>query len=190
MPGPRAPAPDPLSLVQAFVNSVDIEDRRDAFERREGLQEWLVGRGLLAAGTEVAERDRRLAIGVREAIRALLLANNGEPLEPDATSTLNAVAGRMPLELRFEGDGGAVLEPSFEGVDGALARILGVVYAAMRDGTWPRLKACRNETCRWAFFDSSKNRSGTWCTMAICGSRMKSRAYRARRASRSPRPTA
>ncbi|HEX6654657.1 MAG TPA: CGNR zinc finger domain-containing protein, partial [Candidatus Limnocylindria bacterium] len=31
------------------------------------------------------------------------------------------------------------------------------------------------------FFDRSRNRSGTWCTMAVCGSRMKSRSYRSRR---------
>ncbi|HKC76276.1 MAG TPA: CGNR zinc finger domain-containing protein [Chloroflexota bacterium] len=44
-----------------------------------------------------------------------------------------------------------------------------------------RLKICRNETCRWAFYDYSKNRSGAWCTMAVCGSRSKARTYRQRR---------
>jgi predicted RNA-binding Zn ribbon-like protein len=51
----------------------------------------------------------------------------------------------------------------------------------MADGSWSRVKACQNDTCRWLFVDGSRNRSRTWCTMAICGSRMKSRAYRARR---------
>ena len=50
----------------------------------------------------------------------------------------------------------------------------------MEAGTWLRLKACRNYTCRWAFYDHSKNRSGHWCTMSVCGNRQKSRGYRQR----------
>jgi predicted RNA-binding Zn ribbon-like protein len=49
----------------------------------------------------------------------------------------------------------------------------------MADGTWHRLKACRQ--CAWAYYDYSKNRSATWCSMAICGNRTKTRAYRRRR---------
>ena len=52
---------------------------------------------------------------------------------------------------------------------------------AEAEGTWERLKACRNEDCRWAFYDVSKNRSGSWCDMAVCGARHKMRAYRKRK---------
>ena len=48
-------------------------------------------------------------------------------------------------------------------------------------GAWPRLKACRETTCRWAFYDASKNRSSIWCSMAVCGSRAKARTYRRRK---------
>ncbi|MDQ3777760.1 MAG: CGNR zinc finger domain-containing protein [Actinomycetota bacterium] len=48
----------------------------------------------------------------------------------------------------------------------------------MRDGSWQRLKTCRN--CGWAFWDESKNRSGVWCSMQLCGSRLKVRRYRNR----------
>ena len=65
---------------------------------------------------------------------------------------------------------------------GALARILGLTYTAMADDTWPRLKACRKHSCQWAFYDQSKNRSRTWCSMKVCGNRTKARAYRERRA--------
>jgi predicted RNA-binding Zn ribbon-like protein len=187
-PSRRPPTPEPLRLVLAFVNSVDIEERRDDFAWPDGLEDWLVTRGLVDPGTEVSERDRRRAIDAREAIRAFLLANNGAPLDPVAPSTLNDLAAELALELRFEGDGSARLEPQGRGTDAALARILALVYAAMADGTWPRLKACRNDACRWAFYDASKNRSGTWCSMAICGSRTKARTYRRRRsAGLSPR---
>jgi predicted RNA-binding Zn ribbon-like protein len=82
--------------------------------------------------------------------------------------------------LRFDVAREPELSPGVGGLDGALARLFAIILTAQIDGTWPRLKACRNEVCRWAFYDASKNRSGHWCTMAICGSRRKTRAYRSR----------
>jgi len=55
------------------------------------------------------------------------------------------------------------------------------VATAIADGSWARLKVCRSDSCRWAFYDASKNRSGAWCTMAVCGNRNKVRAYQRRR---------
>jgi predicted RNA-binding Zn ribbon-like protein len=173
--------------VQEFVNSIDIEEGRDDLARPDALGKWLADRGLMNRGEEVGEDERRRAVEVREAIRTLLLANAGAPLEPGALAPLEAAGTAARVSFRFRDDGDAALEPAAAGVDGALARLLSIVYTAMAEGTWPRLKACRNEPCRWAFWDSSKNRSGTWCSMAVCGSRVKSRAYRARRAASSPR---
>jgi predicted RNA-binding Zn ribbon-like protein len=65
-----------------------------------------------------------------------------------------------------------------------LAAIVAVVATARAAGTWERLKACRQETCGWLFYDVSRNRSSNWCSMQICGAREKSRAYRRRRAGR------
>jgi len=59
---------------------------------------------------------------------------------------------------------------------------VGIVYTAMADGTWSRLKACRRDVCRWLFYDRSRNRSAVWCRMAVCGNRTKTKAYRARKA--------
>jgi predicted RNA-binding Zn ribbon-like protein len=47
----------------------------------------------------------------------------------------------------------------------------------MLDGSWPRLKACPRDLCGWAFFDRSSNASATWCSMSVCGGRVKSGAY-------------
>jgi predicted RNA-binding Zn ribbon-like protein len=38
--------------------------------------------------------------------------------------------------------------------------------------------ACKSETCRWVFLDTSKNHSRRWCDMKICGNRMKARRVR------------
>jgi predicted RNA-binding Zn ribbon-like protein len=46
------------------------------------------------------------------------------------------------------------------------------------------VKTCRNPDCRWAFYDSTRNRSAVWCDMAVCGSRAKSRRYYARQQQR------
>jgi predicted RNA-binding Zn ribbon-like protein len=62
-----------------------------------------------------------------------------------------------------------------------MARLLAEVVRAEAEGRWGRLKACRNEGCRWAFYDASKNRSGSWCNMDVCGARHKMRAYRKRK---------
>jgi predicted RNA-binding Zn ribbon-like protein len=58
--------------------------------------------------------------------------------------------------------------------------LFAAVAAAMADGSWSRLKACRRHACRWAFYDHSRNRSGTWCSMAVCGNRVKVADYRRR----------
>jgi predicted RNA-binding Zn ribbon-like protein len=88
--------------------------------------------------------------------------------------------------VQFDPDGRAELEPEPAGVEHALARILAAVHTAMVDGTWPRLKACSNDECRWAYYDHSKNRSGRWCTMDVCGNTMKARTYRRRHAPAAP----
>src|SRR5207247_1958223 len=99
-------------------------------------------------------------------------------LEPEAIETLNAIAARVELGVRFDEAGRAQLEPT---APRPLAGILVAVHDAMADGSWSRLKACRN--CRWAFYDYSKNRSASWCSMRLCGNRIKTRAYRSRRSS-------
>ena len=91
------------------------------------------------------------------------------------------MAARARLRLRVDTHGSARLEAEGRGVDGALGRLLVIVYRAMETDTWSRLKACREDTCRWAFYDHSKNRSGHWCSMEVCGSRNKARQYRERR---------
>jgi predicted RNA-binding Zn ribbon-like protein len=180
-PGGREPAPGALALVQAFLNSADLEEGWDRLSSAEALRVWLVERGLLEASAALTDADLLRALAVREAIRELLFANNGGEADPAAVATLNDCAAAAPLLLRFDASLEAGVVPGAGGLDGALARLFAIVLGAQIDGTWPRLKACRNEVCRWAFYDASKNRSGHWCTMAICGSRRKTRAYRARR---------
>ena len=163
------PAPGRLELVRRFANTVDPEHRREVLHSPQQLHDLLVELGLLDAGMPVAPADLTAAHDLRDRIRALALANNGVPTD----SSLEA-----PLVARIDDAGAELAAP--RDVDGAFAALVGIVYTAMVDGTWPRLKACRREICHWLFYDHSRNRSGVWCSMAVCGNRTKTRAYRER----------
>jgi predicted RNA-binding Zn ribbon-like protein len=177
-------APGDLELVRDFVNTLDIEQETETLSTPTGLGEWLSERGLAPAGVEPAPADLRRAVRLREALRAILLSHgDGSPEPVAAWKTLDEDAARARLQVRFGSEGAALIEPGTAGVDGALGRLLAVVHVAVADGdAWRRLKACRLDSCEWAFYDHTKNRSGAWCNMDVCGNRSKARAYRERRA--------
>ena len=175
------PAPGALEAVRAFVNSVDLEDEEDQRADPRALTAWLREHALLdRVGRTPTAADLRRAIELREALRAQLRAHHGEPEDPDSASVLDATAVRARLTLRFTAPEQTALEPQAGGVDGALGRLLAIVKAAIDDGTWVRLKVCVADTCQWAFFDESRNRSGVWCDMRVCGNRAKVREFRQR----------
>ena len=178
----REDAPGELELVRLFVNTIELPDGPEELGSPRALRNWLRAHGLLDSPAPVSAQDLRRAIDVREALRALMVANSGDGLDPTAAPKLDAAAGRAKLALRFDGDGGTSVQPGAGGVDGALGRLLATAGASMADGSWARLKACRRESCRWAFFDHTKNHSGAWCDMSSCGNREKSEAYRRRHA--------
>jgi len=179
-------APEELETVRRFVNTRDIEERRDELASPRLLHDWLVSHGLLAPDEAAGEGDLRRALRVREALRAALLANNGAPVDESAHAALDAAARHARLLARFRPDGSAALEPGAHGVDAALGRVLAIAFRAISDGSWARLKACRNPDCHWIFYDTTRNRSATWCEMGICGNRAKARSYRLRHAREHP----
>lgn len=173
-PGGRPPAPEPLRLVQLFVNTNDREGGRDALAGASATTRWFRDAGLRIGRLDAHDVER--VVDLREALRGLLLANNGQPLHEWSLATVNEEARRIGVAVRF-----TPMRPEIElrgsGLDHALGRLLSVVFSAQVDGTWTRLKACRRDVCQWAFYDNSKNRAGTWCTMEICGNRVKTSAY-------------
>ena len=166
--------------MQRFVNSVDLESGDDELASPEALRAWLAERGLMRADDRVSQADLRRAVDVREGLRAVLLQNNGLPLEEDRIERLDRAVGRARVRLRFSPGRDPELVPDAGGVDGAVARLMAIVAGAVDQGTWERLKACPREECEWAFYDRSKNRSGRWCKMEQCGNVEKARAFRER----------
>ena len=177
----RNAAPRELELVRGFINTAQLERGVDDIEQPADLRRWLVSRELLAATATVSEQDLAVTLAVREALRELAGANAGQPPSEAACATLDALSEASGLRPNFEPDGTVALVPRAVGVAGGLGRLLGIVVASVGSDGWGRLKTCRNPACRWAFYDTTRNRSAVWCDMAACGSRAKARAYYARR---------
>jgi predicted RNA-binding Zn ribbon-like protein len=178
------PAPPPLLLVQAFVNTRDEETGADLLASAQTAGPWLSDAGLAGPQTALGPAALESARDVRESLRALLACNGGGPPPTDEQrAPLDALARASRPRLRVDPDGRILLtagRPPGTLADGLLGLLL-AVRDAQRDGSWQRLKICRNPECRWAFFDRSPARRGTWCDMASCGNVIKNRNFRARR---------
>lgn len=174
--------PHDAELVRSFVNSVHLEDAVDELARPADLRAWLRRQGIASARLKVTAADLAQARRLREALRALIGVNDGEPLDPAEHAILDGSADRADLRVRFHADGSATTAPGCDGVDAALGEILAAAHRAMGDGSWRRLKLCRRSQCRWAIYDTSKNQSRRWCSMETCGNREKGAAFRRRHA--------
>lgn len=179
-------APGRLWLVQALCNTVDFEHDYDELSTPEGLAAWLEANGFAAPdGAEgLSGSDIDMIARFREALRDWLTVPKAAQSDTAAVvergrAALDVAAARLPLTVGF----GPQLSPraTRPGVEGAMSMMLAGLLIAQADGTLPRLKACEADSCRWVFFDKSRNGSGRWCTMRLCGSRTKNRAYRARK---------
>jgi predicted RNA-binding Zn ribbon-like protein len=174
----RETATGDLGLVQAFVNTLDIQPGSEELTDPNTLRAWLVARGLMERAQPVDESDLKHAIAVREAMRSVIGGNSGHRIYPVDLATLNEAATASRLRMRFGADGRARLEPDAPGAVGAMGRLVASLYTAMQTEEWHSLKLCNSDTCRWAFYDRSKNHSSRWCTMASCGNREKARRFR------------
>ena len=179
------PAPGELETVRRFVNTWHFEERWDLLDTPARATEWFRDSGLIPEGTRLGEDERVRAVELREAIRTMLLANNGDAVagrDPEtAIEVLNGTCRRAGVSPVF---GGSTVDliPSEEGINGALGRLVAITATSMGEGTWGRLKACAADDCLWAFYDHARNHSGRWCEMAVCGNRKKVRTYRRRAA--------
>lgn len=182
-PDETKPAPMPLLLVQAFVNTFEADSNTDLLREPDTARHWLAAAGLTDAATVLGYEELRAAREVRESVRRMLAANGGgaSPDAPDLAALQGAAQACVP-SFEVDPTGRVHIEPSpRSGSQIAWTRLLLVIRDAQADGTWQRLKACENHECGWAFYDRSHGRRGRWCEMSGCGNRMKNRSLRARR---------
>ncbi|MBV9101653.1 MAG: CGNR zinc finger domain-containing protein [Candidatus Dormibacteraeota bacterium] len=176
-PEPKT-APGPLELVQRFVNSLDYPHGPDELATPESAARWI--EAATGDAVEVSPRDIKRLVTARETLRDLLEAHAGEAVDPEVPVRLQKLLSCAPLRPVLTTDG-ATLVVDCGGVDSLLGRISTAIVWATLEGKWSRLKVCRSDRCRFAYYDHSKNGSGQWCSMRVCGTREKARAYRARR---------
>ena len=163
----RSPAPGGLALVEALVNTLDIESGADSLDTAESRARFGITRD------EVED-----ARALREALRVALLAHAGHPPHREVPPLGDLLAG-APLVVSVDGrDGSAALAPADEGP--LISRVAAAVAEALVAGTWTRLKACEATDCLWAYYDRSPAGRGRWCSMQVCGARAKMRRYRAK----------
>jgi predicted RNA-binding Zn ribbon-like protein len=170
-------APGRLELVRGFVNSVDLEQGLDPLTASDRLAGWCEEAGLCRGA---GEADLATLRRFREALRGVLEAHAGEAGEAAAWQALEPFAAAARYGLRITGQGAPALTPEGSGADVVIAELFAIVYDAIGAGTWRRLKACRKHSCRFAFYDRSKNGSGAWCDMSVCGNRVKAQRRRER----------
>jgi predicted RNA-binding Zn ribbon-like protein len=173
--------PHNLQLVIDFVNTLDVEAGEDRTDTPAHLSAWLDDQGLRTpVGPPLGASELEQAIELRESLRGVLVSHSGREETADAARHLEDVAERGQLSVCFGADGAIDIAPRADGYPGLLARLLVPVAHASMDGTWDRVKACVADDCQWAFYDQSRNRSGRWCDMAVCGNRTKVRTYRSK----------
>lgn len=178
MAGPPHGIPPYLEPVLDFVNTIDIEDRTDLVTSPAELSGWLYGKGLLAAGESATPAQFRLAIELRQVLRAFTLANNGIAPSTEDVELAARCFDRLPAVATPD-------EPVLTATSRTpvLAALTGFVIGyviARAAGEWDRLRQCPAGDCAWNFWDSSPRGARRWCSMRVCGNRAKARTYASR----------
>jgi predicted RNA-binding Zn ribbon-like protein len=171
----HGPVPDDLGGLVSLLNTVDLEEGFDQLADRSGFDAWL---GLAGSGTST-QAELTTARHLRTGLRALAARNCGQTVDEADLAAAAGSVKRLPVSIQLASGDSAIV------VDGKGAtRVLGEVLAsyarAVEQGRWSRVKLCASPSCRWAFWDGSKNGSRKWCAMSVCGSRAKMRDYRER----------
>ena len=169
-------------LVRDFVNTQEPQVDREDLTSPEALGAWFADQGLLPADAELSPADLATAVTLREGLRAVLLSHAGHDADAAAVRGLNETLADLPVRLSFADPGYRLVGTRGTPFGQAVGQLADAIRQSNEDGTWVRLKACARDSCRWAFYDASRNQVRRWCSMADCGNRVKmQRAYAARK---------
>ncbi|QUQ70406.1 CGNR zinc finger domain-containing protein [Kutzneria sp. CA-103260] len=153
-----------VELLLAFLNTVNMTEATDVLDDELTWRQWAAERGLGAAGASHKARASR------DALRAVALAHHG-------VQAATAPPDGLPHgSIRIELSAGVPVLTAGDALGAALAAAARLAVL----GYWERIKICPADDCRWAFYDRSRNRSRTWCSMRVCGNREKARNWRER----------
>lgn len=163
--------------MRRFCNTTNLESGADLLAESGGFDNWLVEQG--APPLRLVPDDLARVVRARELLRSAAVAHRDRASDRESLDWLSDALGSVTFRFAAAA---RPLPLAVDAADAPAERFLGSIALAvaesMGDGTWGRLKACAR--CRWVFFDSSKNRSGRWCSMAVCGGRTKVHNHRVR----------
>jgi hypothetical protein len=154
---------DPADLIVSFINTLDVEAGSDALATLVGWRSWLSAQGLDVCFGDEGPRDLKAARELRDDLRTL------------ASGERRAQVRQVGIQVALTVDG--EVELSAQSAVGFIAAAAAKVAIEQR---LSRVKICPADDCRWAFYDTSRNRSRQWCSMEVCGNRAKARAHRER----------
>ncbi|MFE2061349.1 CGNR zinc finger domain-containing protein [Streptomyces sp. NPDC059467] len=181
------PAPAGLALVQDLLNtrSAGKPRRPDLLQTAEDARTWLDqamrswsdATRRPAPGIELTAEDVQGLRDFRDDLGRIVQAPAGDPAPGSgpATSLLT-----LPTGLRLDEHGVIHAEPRGTGWRQPASLALIEAYQAQSTDALRRLKACRNPRCSVAFYDRSRNNSGVWHDVRVCGNAANLRNHRAR----------
>lgn len=174
--------PPAAQLVRDFVNTYEPQTDQESLTTPESLVAWMAQRHLLPRDARLRSADLAPAMTLREGLRAILLEHAGHETDSVAVQRLNETLADLPVRLTVTGGGYRLSNALGTSLGEAMAQLADAIRACTQDGSWPRLKVCSRDSCRWAYYDASRNQVRRWCSMATCGNHIKmQRAYVARK---------
>jgi predicted RNA-binding Zn ribbon-like protein len=178
----RAAVPPAARLVLDFVNTFEPQIDEESLTTPDRLRDWFAERQLIPSDAKMRPADLATAVTIREGLRSVLLGHAGHPTDQTALEGLNRALAAVPVRLALTDAGPHLVATGSAVLDRALVGLLDAIRQCAEDGTWVRVKVCDRDTCRWAYYDASRNQVRRWCSMADCGNYVKMRrAYAARK---------
>jgi predicted RNA-binding Zn ribbon-like protein len=158
-------APDDEEFLLELLNTTSVVDGepRDALAQPKVARAWMRAHGVASTNAELAA-----LLDARSALQAVV---RGEQTPSALQRFLGSVALRPTVSR-----GGVDWRLTFDrGAGGAVRAVL--AWDALRVSSPGRLRPCANPECRLFLIDRSKPNTARWCSMAICGNRMKARRH-------------
>ncbi len=179
-----------------FLNTCPVQDGQavELLPDFEALLRWFEGAGLLTSADAAAMRQRwgmstrarrslEAALQLREALRTEVLAwETGGAVHGPMVAELNRLMAEHPARARLKRQGAGLVEERWfemEKPEDLLGPLAHHAAALFTEVDRKRVRKCAQ--CVLHFQDTSKKGTRRWCSMQLCGNRVKVAAYAARR---------
>jgi predicted RNA-binding Zn ribbon-like protein len=168
-----------VDFLETFSDLVSWLMQADALSRMEAdeaVKRW----GGHREGMRVLEQARELRSSLRETAERLV---NGRAVAQSTVETINALlrqrVGHAQL-VRVRGGFAKRFHAKLEAVIHLLIPLAEFASDLLCRDDLSLVKKCQNPACILYFYDTTKNHARRWCSMKICGNRIKVAAHHRR----------